>query len=305
MSRFVQQQRFGGPEQLEVVERDAPDPGPGQVRVRVAAAGLNPVDWKIGQSQQLAHVFGVTLPGGFGNDFAGTIDALGDGVLDWAVGDRVFGGRRGAAVADHVVAEAASLTRTPDGLDDEVAGSLQIAARTADAAVGAVAPLPGETVVIGGAAGGVGVLATQLAVASGARVLATASESNHDFLRELGAEPVAYGEGLVERLRAAAPEGLAAAVDLHGTTTIDAALELGVAPQRISAIAAGADAPAGVRRIGGGDASVGALGRIAAALADGSVVLPIERSFPIERIREAVELQRGGHVRGKVVVSMR
>ncbi|GEK79308.1 NADP-dependent oxidoreductase [Agrococcus baldri] len=305
MSRFVQQERFGGPEQLEVVERDEPHPGPGQVRVRVAAAGLNPVDWKVGQHEQVAQAFGVTLPAGFGHDLAGTIDELGEGVLDWSVGDRVFGGRRGAAVADHVVVEASALTRTPDGLDDEVAAALPIAARTADAAVGAVAPRPGETVLIGGAAGGVGVLATQLAVASGARVVATASASNHEFLRELGAEPVAYGDGLVERLRAIAPEGVDAAIDLHGTSTIDAALELGVDPGRISAIAAGPDVPAGVISTGGGGASEGALGRIAAALADGSMVLPIERSFPIERVREAVELQRGGHVRGKLVISMR
>lgn len=305
MSRFVQQQRFGGPEQLEVVERDAPHAGPGQVRVRVAAAGLNPVDWKVGQSEQVAAAFGVTLPAGFGNDLAGTVDEIGPGVEGWTVGDRVFGGSRGAAVADHAVVDPAKLTRTPDGLSDVVAGALQIAGRTADAAVGAVAPQPGETVLIGGAAGGVGVLATQLAVATGARVLASASETNHDFLRELGAEPVAYGEGLVERVRALATAGVDAAIDLHGTTTIDAALELGVAPQRIAAIAAGQGVPEGVIATGGQAASPGALERIAAALADGALVLPIEQTFPIERIREAVELQRAGHVRGKVVVTTR
>lgn len=304
MSRFVQQQRFGGPEELELVMRDEPHAGPGQVRVRVAAAGLNPVDWKIGQSEQLARVFGIGLPAGFGNDLAGSIDELGEGVEGWAVGDRVFGGLRGAAVADHAVVDPAKLTRTPDGLSDELAAALQIAGRTADAAVSAVAPQPGETVLIGGAAGGVGVLTTQLAVATGARVLATASVVNHDFLRELGAEPVAYGEGLVDRVRALAPDGVDAAIDLHGTTTIEAALTLGVAPQRISSIASD-EVPDGVIATGGGASSKGALDRIAAALADGTFVLPIEQTFPVERIREAVELQRAGHVRGKVVVSMR
>ena len=304
MSRFVQQQRFGGPEELELVVRDEPHAAPGQVRVRVAAAGLNPVDWKVGQSEQLARAFGVGLPAGFGNDLAGTIDELGEGVEGWAVGDRVFGGLRGAAVADHAVVDPAKLTRTPDGLSDELAAALQIAGRTADAAVGAVAPQPGETVLIGGAAGGVGMLTTQLAVATGARVVATASVVNHDFLGELGAEPVAYGEGLVDRVRALAPDGVDAAIDLHGTTTIDAALELGVAPQRISSIASD-EVPDGVIATGGRAASAGALDRIAAALADGTLVLPIEQTFPLERIREAVELQRAGHVRGKVVVSMR
>lgn len=303
MSRFVQQEQFGGPEALSVIDRQEPSAGAGQVRVRVAAAGLNPVDWKVGQSEEIARAFGVTLPSGFGNDFAGTIDELGEGVEGWQLGERVFGGSRGAAVADHVVVDPAKLARTPDGLDDRVAGSLQIAGRTADAAVAAVAPRAGETVLVGGAAGGVGVLVTQLAIAAGARVVATASDANHDFLRELGAEPIAYGEGLVERVRAIAPEGVEAAIDLHGTSTIDAALELGVAPERIASIAAGPNAPAGVIRTGGGDATEGALERIAEDLAEGALVLPIERAFPIERIREAVELQRGGHVRGKVVVT--
>lgn len=305
MSRFVRQERFGGSKVLEVVDRPEPHAGPGQVRVRVAAAGLNPVDWKIMQFERVATAFGVSLPAGFGNDLAGTIDEVGEGVTGWAVGDRAFGGARGGAVADHVVVEPRSLTRTPPALADEVAAALQIAGQTADAAIAAAAPRQGETVLIGGAAGGVGVLTTQLAVATGARVLATASERNHAFLRELGAEPVAYGEGLAERVRALAPEGVDAAIDLHGTATIEAAVELGVAPERIAAIAAGPDVPAEVVHTGGGDARPGALERIAAALAEGSLVLPIERTFPIERIRDAVELQRGGHVRGKVVVTLR
>ncbi len=305
MSRFVRQERHGGVEQLEVVDRPEPHAGAGQVRVRVAAAGLNPVDWKIAQSERVARAFGVSLPAGFGSDFAGTIDEVGEGVHGWAVGDRVFGGNRGAAVADHVVVDPGTLTRTPSGLADEVAAALQIAGQTADAAIAAAAPRDGETVLIGGAAGGVGVLTTQLALETGARVLATASERNHDFLRELGAEPVAYGEGLAERVRALAPGGVDAAIDLHGTDTIEAAVALGVRPARIAAIAAGPDVPEGVVHTGGGDARPGALERIAAALATGSLVLPIERTFPIERIRDAVELQRGGHVRGKVVVSLR
>ncbi|HKT58208.1 MAG TPA: alcohol dehydrogenase catalytic domain-containing protein, partial [Microbacterium sp.] len=157
MSLFVQQQEIADPFVLEVIDRPEPHAGPGEVRVRVRAAGLNPVDWKIATHPAAAHAFGVTMPAGFGNDLAGEIDEVGDGVTGWAVGDRVYGGARGRAVAEHVVLDPATLERTPDGLSDEVAGTLQIAGRTADAAVHTVRVAAGDTVLIGGAAGGVGV----------------------------------------------------------------------------------------------------------------------------------------------------
>lgn len=305
MSRFVQQQVLEDPFELEVVDRDEPHAGAGEVRVRVAAAGLNPVDWKIASNPLAAEHFGISLPAGFGNDYAGTVDEVGEGVTGFAVGDRVFGGARARAVADHVVARVGrdTLEHTPDGVSDEVASTLVIAGRTADAALAATGVGAGDTVLIGGAAGGVGVFAVQLAVAEGARVIATASERNHDFLRGLGAEPVTYGEGLVERVRAIAPEGVDAAIDLFGTTTLDVALELGVAPERIATIAA-SEVPDGVRRTGGNEARPDALARIAAAIAAGDLVVPIEATFPVERIAEAVSRQREGHVRGKIVVTL-
>jgi len=305
MSRAVIQESFGGPEVLEVREVAEPHAGPGEVRVRISAAGLNPVDWKVAASADGAARFGLTLPAGFGNDFAGEVDEVGDGVTGFAGGDRIYGGARGRAVADYAVVRPGTdlLLHTPDGVDDITASTLVIAGRTADAAVSAIGVHEGDTVLIGGAAGGVGVFAVQLARRAGARVIGTASEAAFDFLRELGAEPVAYGDGLVGGVRALAlVGGVTAAADMVGTETAQAAVELGVSPDRIATIAA-ASPPDGVRATGGRDATPGALERITAAIAAGEFIVPIAATFPIEQIRAAVELQRAGHVHGKVVIT--
>jgi NADPH:quinone reductase-like Zn-dependent oxidoreductase len=310
MSRAVIQDSFGGPEVLEVRDVAEPHAGPGEVRVRVSAAGLNPVDWKIAGSAEGAARFGITLPAGFGNDFAGVVDEVGEGVTGFTAGDRVYGGARGRAVADYtVVRPGADLLHTPDGVDDITASTLMIAGRTADAAVAAIGVHAGDTVLIGGAAGGVGVFAVQLARRAGARVIGTASEEAFGFLRELGAEPVTYGDGLVRRVRALAVQGegevgeVTAAADLVGTETAQAAVELGVSPDRIATIAA-ASPPDGVRATGAREATPEALERIAAAIAAGEFIVPIAATFPIEQTRAAVELQRAGHVHGKVVITL-
>lgn len=304
MSRFVLVPRFADPIPFEYVDRPVPTPGAGEVLVRVRAAGLNPIDWKLASIPGIAEHFGVTAPTGFGGDAAGVVEAVGEGVDGLAVGDRVFGNARGAALADHLVAPASSLHRTPDGLDDVRAAGVETVAKTAAAAIATIGVREGDVVLIGGAAGGVGVIATQLAVAAGATVIGTASEGNHAFLRDLGAIPVAYGDGLVDRVRALAPTGVDAATDLAGTETVLAAIELGVAPERISTIAAGPTPPAGARATGSVDAEAGASERIAAAIADGAFVLPIEATFPFEALVDAVALLRAGHVRGKVVVTI-
>ena len=304
MTKAIVFEEFGGPEVLQVVDVPEPHAGPGQIRVRVTAAGLNPVDWKLASLPEAAARFGVTLPSGFGADIAGVVDEVGDGVTEFALGDRVYGGARNRAVAEFAVLSPGtdSVQHTPDGLPDEVAGALDIAGRTADAALTAIAVGPDDTVLIGAAAGGVGVLATQLAVAAGAQVIGTASERNHDFLRSLGATPVTYGPGLADRVRALELE-ITAATDLWSDEVVHTALELGVAPHRISTIVHGATLPDGVVATGGLNATPGSLERIATALAEGRLVLPIEATFPIEQIREAVERQRAGHVRGKVVIT--
>lgn len=306
MTKAVVFERFGGSEVLEV--RDVPEPhaGAGEVRVRVAAAGLNPVDWKLALLPAVAERFGVTLPSGFGSDLAGVVDEVGEGVSGFAVGDRVYGGARHRAVAEFAVLTpgADALHHTPAELDDVTAAALDIAGRSAVAALEAIAATAGDTVLIGAAAGGVGVFVTQLALAAGARVVGTASERNHDFLRQLGAEPVTYGAGLADRVRAVAPGGITAAIDLWSDEVVHAAIELGVVPARISTIVHGSALPDGVVATGGASAGPRALERVAAAVADGSIVVPIEATFPIDRIVEAVELQRAGHVRGKVVVTL-
>src|SRR4051794_17517792 len=300
MSRAVVYEKFGGPEVLEL--RDVPEPhaGPGEVRVRVAAAGLNPMDWGLAARPEAAAQFGITLPSGFGYDFAGVVDEAGRG---FAVGDRVHGGALGRAVADFVVVKASdALFPTPDGISDEVASTLPVAGSSAAAALAAVGLRAGDTVLIGGAAGGVGIFAVQLAKLAGATVIGTASEGTFPFLRELGAEPVAYGPGLADRVRDLGD--ITAATDLFGTEAAEAARKLGVPPERIATIAAGPQPPGGVRATGGADAEPGALARIADAILAGELTVPIAAVFPVERIRDAVTLQAGRHVHGKVVVTL-
>jgi NADPH:quinone reductase-like Zn-dependent oxidoreductase len=306
MSRAVIYESFGGPEVLELREVPEPHAGPDEVRVRVTAAGLNPMDWKLSSSSDVAAMFGLTVPAGFGYDLAGVVDEVGDGVEGFAVGDRVYGGALSRAVADHAVVRPADgqLLHTPEGISDEVASTLLIAGRTADAALHTIGLRAGDTVLIGGAAGGVGVFAVQLATLAGATVIGTGSAGTFEFLRKLGAEPVAYGDGLADRVRALAPGGVTAATALVDTDTVEVALALGVAPERISTIAAGPNPPGGARATGGTEATPGALDRITDAILAGRIVVPIAETFPIEQIRDAVTLQSGGHVHGKVVVTL-
>lgn len=309
MSRAVIYETFGGPEVLDLREVPEPHAGPGEVRVRVTAAGLNPMDWGIAARPEAAAQFGITVPSGFGYDFAGVVDEVGDGVTDFAVGDRVYGGALGRAVADFVVVKTPTaapdvLWPTPEGISDEVAATLPVAGMTAAAALAAVDLRAGYTVLVGGAAGGVGVFAVQLAKLAGARVIGTASESTFDFLRQLGAEPVTYGPGLADRVRTLAPEGVTAATDLFGTETAETALALGVPPERISTIAAGPTPPGGVRATGGFDADPGAAQRITDAILADEITVPIAATFPIEKIRDAVTQQARRHVHGKLVITL-
>ncbi|HEX7661177.1 MAG TPA: NADP-dependent oxidoreductase [Pseudonocardiaceae bacterium] len=313
MSRAVVVESFGGPEVLDVREVPEPHAGPGQLRVRVTAAGLNPMDWILIGNEQVASAFGLSLPAGFGSDYAGVVDEVGEGVTGFAVGDRLYGGVLGRAVADYVTVEPSrdEVHHTPEGVDDITASTLVVAGKTADAALAAIGIGSGagngdgnkETVLIGGAAGGVGVFAVQLARLAGARVIGTASEASFDFLRGLGAEPVAYGDGLADRVRKLAPEGITAATDLFGTETAYAALELGVSADRVSTIAA-RDPELKAKATGGKDAAPGALEHIADLIAEGRVTVPIAATYPIDRIRDAVTFQSARHANGKVVITL-
>ncbi|AHI02128.1 NADP-dependent oxidoreductase [Kutzneria albida] len=309
MSRAVVYETFGGPEVLELREVPEPHAGPGEIRVRVTAAGLNPMDWGIASRPEAAARFGITVPSGFGYDFAGVVDEVGTSATGFAVGDRVHGGALGRAAADFVVVRTPTeateaLWHTPEGISDEVAATLPVAGMTAAAALAAVDLRSGDTVLVGGAAGGVGVFAVQLAKLAGARVIGTAAASTFEFLRQFGAEPVAYGPGLADRVRTLAPEGVTAATDLFGIETAEAALALGVPPERISTVAAGPNPPGGVRATGGIDAGPDAMARISDAILAGTITVPIAATFPIEQIRDAVTLQAGRHVHGKLVITL-
>ncbi len=306
-SRAVQLASFGGPEVLDLREVPAPHAGPGQLRVRVTAAGLNPMDWFMTSDAETASRFGLSLPAGFGTDYAGIVDQVGDGVTEFIVGDRVFGGALSRAVADYVVVEptgsiaaGSDAHHTPDGVDDRTAATLAIAGCTAAAALAVVNLRRGDTVLIGGAAGGVGAFTVQLAQLEGARVIGTGSATSADYLRSLGAEPVTYGDGLTDRVGALAPGGVTAAIDLHGTDAVDAARDLGVPDERITTIAAQVD---GITPANGADAAH-AIDEVARLVAAGTVRVPIAATFPVEQIRAAVELQAGRHVHGKVVIDL-
>ncbi len=307
-SRAVRLASFGGPDVLEIHEVPVPRAGRGQIRVRVTAAGLNPMDWFMTSDAATAARFGLSLPAGFGTDYAGVVDQVGGGVTGFAVGDRVYGGALSRAVADFVVVDAAGTIaqggvahHTPDGIDDRTAATLTIAGCTAVAALAVVKPGPGDTMLIGGAAGGVGVFAVQLARLAGARVIGTGSATSSDFLRSLGAEPVAYGDGLAERVRDLVPDGVTAAIDLYGAETAQAARALGVADARITTIAARVD---GITPANGSNAAPGALEEVARLVAAHELRVPIAAIFPVEQIRAAVALQAGRHVHGKVVIDL-
>jgi NADPH:quinone reductase-like Zn-dependent oxidoreductase len=265
------------------------------------------MDPAIAAMPELAARFDITLPSGFGYDFAGYVDEVGEDVARFTLAERVYGGVMERAAADFVVMEtdaSAAIFHTPEGLSDEVASTLPVAAATAAAAL-AVLNLSGtDTVLVGGAAGGVGIFVVQLARLAGAKVIGSASEGTFPFLRDLGAQPITYGPGLEDRVRACAPDGITAAIDLFGTETIEAALALGVAPNRIVSIAAGPNPPGGARAVFGGEAQPDAIPQIAAAIAAKQMTVPIAARFPIEQITEAATVQADRHVHGKIVVTL-
>ncbi|MGV9359682.1 NADP-dependent oxidoreductase [Amycolatopsis sp. NPDC003731] len=306
-SRAVRLEAFGGPEVLEVQEVSTPEAGPGQLRVRVTAAGLNPMDWIMTADADTAARFGLSLPVGFGTDFAGVVDQVGAGVTGFTPGDRVFGSALSRAVADFVVVEAAGdpaadeVHHTPPEVDDRTAATLSIAGRTAAAALAVINPGPQDTVLIGGAAGGVGVFAVQLARMAGARVLGTGSATSAEFLRELGAEPLTYGDGLADQVRALAPDGITAAIDLHGTETAQVARTLGLPDTRICTIAAQLE---GIPAANGANAPANTSEEIAKQVGAGNLRIPIAATFRMEQVRTAAELQAKRHVHGKLVIDM-
>jgi NADPH:quinone reductase-like Zn-dependent oxidoreductase len=299
--RAVLYDEFGGVDVLRVAEVPVPEPGPDEVLVQVAAAGINPGEAYVREGRY-AQRWPSTFPSGQGSDFAGTVGALGPGVGSVAVGDEVFGWTDlRASQAEYVVVPARQVIAKPAELAWEQAGALHVVGATAWAAVRAVDPRPGETVVVSAAAGGVGVLTVQLARRTGATVVGIASEANHDWLRAHGVVPLAHGAGLLERLRATPVDAF---IDLFGDGYVDTALALGVQADRIDTIIDFAAVEEhGVKADGN---AVGArpevLAELAALVAKGELELPVAATYPLERVQDAYRELERRHTRGKIVL---
>ena len=305
--RAVRFDDYGDETVLEVREVPDPAPGEGEVVVRVVTAGTNPGEAGI-RSGAMSAMFPAAFPEGQGSDLAGVVVAAGAGVTDVAIDQPVIGFSDGRnAQAELVLLPASRVVPKPEALDWDVAATLYVAGTTALALLQTVPVEAGDTVVVAGAAGGVGVFLTQLAVGTGARVLAVAGEANHDWLRAHGAEPVAYGDGLEDRLRAAAADGVTAFFDLFGDGYADLAVALGVPPERVATVA---DFAAG-ERLGVKVTGMSALEdpaqgvrTLAAIASSGGFEVPIKARFPLEQVQEAYrEVSRRSGL-GKVVLQV-
>jgi NADPH:quinone reductase-like Zn-dependent oxidoreductase len=302
--RAVRFDEYGSVDVLEVRDVEDPAAGPGRVLVAVRAAGINPGEISIREGL-LHDRWPATFPSGEGTDLAGVVQMVGDGVTEFAAGDEVLGWtEERASHAELVAVPADQLTAKPPSLSWEVAGSLFVVAFAALASVQAVAPQAGETVVVSAAAGGVGSVAVQLAKRTGATVIGLAGERNHDWLRSRDIVPVTYGDGQAERIREAAPGAIDAFIDTFGGGYVDLAIELGVAPQRINTIID----YAAVERLGVHSegthaiASAAKLAELAELVADGSLEIPIARTFPLDQVRDAFRELAARHTHGKIVL---
>jgi NADPH:quinone reductase-like Zn-dependent oxidoreductase len=299
--KAAQFSRFGGPEVLEIVDLPDPHPGPGQVRIVVRAAGISATDPKLRAGTL---TFGAKLPQTTGSDIAGVVDEVGEGVTDVAVGDRVFGISDGNAGA----AELALLTFRaiiPPSLGFVDAAGIPVALETATRALDQLGVASGSTLFINGATGGIGSAAVQLAVARGARVIGAASAANHNYLSLLGAEPVTYGEGMAERVRALAPGGVDAALDAVGNGVLPQLIDLAGGPQNVVTLADFDGAKEhGVRFSNGftDGQRFDSLATVGELIEAGRFWLPVDRTFPLADIAEAHRTSENGHVRGRLVL---
>ena len=305
MPKAVRYDRYGGVEVLKVVEVPQPEPGPGQVLVQVKAASINPGEAKIREGL-LAELWPSTFPSGQGSDLAGVVAAVGPDVTAFHPGDEVLGWTDNrASQAEYVVTEATDLTARPAGVPWPVAGSLYVAGATAYAAIHAVSLTAGDTLVVAGAAGGVGSITVQLARHVGATVIGLASEPNHEWLRGHGVIPVSYGDGVEDRIRAAAPGGTADAfIDTVGGDYVQIALDLGVAPARVDTIANFAAVKKfGVKAEGNAaGASTANLADLANLIAAGEIEVPIAATYPLDQVQDAYRELAAGHTHGKIVL---
>lgn len=300
--RAVVFEEFGGPEVLRVQEAKEPHAGQGEVRIAVRAAGVNPMDYKIRRGWFEA-MMPTTFPAVPGAEVAGVVDEVGEGVTEFAIGDEVVGWASSGAYAEHAVVGV--VAPKPAGLPWEQAVALPIAGETARRVLRELGLKSGETVLIHGAAGAVGAVAVQLAVALGATVIGTASQANHEYLRSLGATPVEYGDGLVDRVRAIAPQGIDAVFDTAGQGALPDSIELRGGTDRIVTIADMAGGELGVAVSAGGtspeETKTGLVEQLQLAAA-GDLKLKVAETFTLADAAKAQEISEAGHARGKLVL---
>lgn len=302
--RAVRFDRYGGRDVLYVADVEDPEPSDGEVVVEVRAAGINPGEASIRRGA-LDAMFPAAFPSGEGSDLAGVVSAVGQGVAEFSVGDEVMGWSWSrSSHADYVAVPAGQLIAKPAALSWEVAGSLYVVGCTAFAAVRAVGAGNGDTVAVSAAAGGVGTVVVQLLRIRGASVLGIASEHNHEWLVAHGVVPVPYGDGLAARMRAAAPDGIDAFIDLFGPEYLQLAVDLGVAPERINTIVSRDKAKElGAKAEGSGNASTPeALSEMADLVASGQIEFPIAATYPLEQVRDAFAELEARHTHGKIVL---
>jgi NADPH:quinone reductase-like Zn-dependent oxidoreductase len=301
--RALQYTTYGGPEVLSWAEAPDVHAGPGQVRIAVRAASVNPYDWKV-FSGLLSGGKPPTGPGGLGFDAAGVVDEVGEGVTGVAVGDEVFGLGRDT-IAEFALLD--SWAPKPPAVDWAVAAGAGVAGETTERVLRLLGLKDGAdgdvTIFVDGGAGGVGSVAVQVARGLGARVIASAGEGNQDYLRELGAVPVRYGEGVADRVREAAGGLVDGVFDVAGKTPAEELVSLVETPSQVVSIANFGAAGSGIRVTGGGADSepVQALALAERLLREGALVVTV-RTFPFERAAEAYAISLGGHVRGKLVL---
>lgn len=300
MIRVVQFDRYGPPEVLATVDAPAPEPAAGQVRLKVRAAGVQPFDCatRRGDFQRWRPL---ELPGRLGNEVAGTVEAVGDGV-GVQVGDDLIAYLDQEGYASHVVVDVEQTAPKPASMPWNEAGALSVSGQTAFTALDALDVGPGDRLLIHAAAGGVGSAAVQLAVIRGATVIGTASERNHEYLRSIGAVPVAYGPGLADRVREAAPDGITSALDAVGGEALDVSLELLGSPERIVTIADWMkSSQMGIRRVGT-ERSPEKLRDLTRWFEEGLLSVRVAREYPLEQAHLAHRDVETGHVNGKVVL---
>jgi NADPH:quinone reductase-like Zn-dependent oxidoreductase len=304
MAHAVRFDHYGDRDVLYIADVEVPTPAAGEVVVRVKAAGINPGEAAI-RTGALDAVFPSTFPSGQGSDLAGVIHAVGAGVTSFGVGAEVLGWSwTRSSHADYAAVPAEQLIPKPAGLSWESAGSLYVVGCTAFAAVRAIGLTEGDTIAVSAAAGGVGSVVVQLLRIKGAKVIGIASTENHAWLSAHGVTPVAYGDALADRLKAAAPEGIDAFIDLFGPDYVQLAVDLGIPPDRIETIISREKAAeVGAKVEGSGDATTTeVLSEMAEYVASGQIEIPIAATYPLQDVGAAFARLEDRHTHGKIVL---